>query len=140
MQKTNPYVIIPYSKECSISKFKFSMTINALNPYVEPGLKLRGHSKVVAYYQALLELLYVSWFRFNEIFDINKRITYVFYICIYKRVFIIKPLYKKQNTRDIVKCLNSASPQFFHLLYPPKVTNIVNSIFVIHFLKNFFPP
>ena len=89
------------------------MTINDLNPYMEPGLKLRSHSKVVAYYQALLELFYVSWFRFHEIFDINKRITYVFYICIYKRVFIIKPLYKKQNTRDIVNALTVLLPSFF---------------------------
>ena len=35
------------------------MTINDLNPYMEPGLKLRSHSKVVPYYQALWELFYV---------------------------------------------------------------------------------
>ena len=57
--KNKPLWHHPIFKECSISKFKFSMTINDLSPYTEPGLKLRSHSKVGTYYQALLELFYV---------------------------------------------------------------------------------
>lgn len=94
MQKNKPYVIIPYSKESSNSKFKFSTTISVLTPHTEPGLKLRSHSIVVVSYQTFLELCYFfSWFRFHEIFDIYKRITIcILYLHMYNTILIKKPL------------------------------------------------
>lgn len=61
IKKKNPnnYVIIPYLKSCTISKFKFSKTIYMLTSLTEPGLKL-VHSIAAASYQTLL-MLFSFW-------------------------------------------------------------------------------
>lgn len=74
--------------------------------------------------------IFFSWFRFHEIFDTWKR-NNMYFTFIYNIVFIKKLLIlKKQDISNIIKTF-WVFLQFYHLLYPPKIINILNSIFSI---------